>query len=108
MKADKGNSVVIIDKDDYDSRVQNMLNQGPYIHLSANSRPQVEKKLENILKRLVEEEKITKQQEQYLKTFKTAEPMFYALPKLQAQHWDQLWISDILHFIKFQNPCPNT
>ena len=50
IKADKGNKIVIMDKDDYDEQMSQKINNGPYRQLRANPLPDMVKRFEKTVK----------------------------------------------------------
>ncbi len=86
LGADKGRATVILDTSEYDDKLECMLKDtSTYEELRDDPTPRFKKKLVNILKRLVREEKIGPQDKDFL--FPTAEivPRIYGSPKIHKK-----------------------
>ena len=87
MKPDKGNGIVIMDKSDYEERVETLLLEGPYIRYSngrmINDNPinKMQQEVKNLLKDLVEKNDLNKFKANSLVVSNPSVPMLYALPK---------------------------
>ncbi|XP_072050257.1 uncharacterized protein [Amphiura filiformis] len=83
LPADKGKATVVLDKQEYNEKVDKMLSDTKtYEQLSADPTPKYKRKLVSILSRLSDEEKITKAK--YKQLYPTAEnvPRLYCTPKI--------------------------
>lgn len=80
LKADKGNKVVILDKEDYYERVNNLINNGPYKKLSRNPLPKMITEVRNVVKTC--NNLITPSLKNKLHISNPKVPRLYCLPKI--------------------------
>ena len=89
LPADKGRATVIMDKDDYETRVKEMLDDvKTYGKLNKDPTQRFKKKLVSILTRLKNEEKLSDQQYRHLYPTSEVVPHMYCSPKIQS--WARL------------------
>ena len=81
--ADKGKATVILDKDDYETKLQALLDdEKTYEKLDKDPTPKYKRKLVGMLSELKKEEKITAEQYKYLYPTTENVPRVYATPKI--------------------------
>ncbi|OXA38612.1 hypothetical protein Fcan01_26646 [Folsomia candida] len=83
-KADKGNATVIMDKLEYETKMENLLQSGPYQEITndTNYKKNIEDTYKDYLKTLHEKEKITTAQLHYLSPNLKSTPILYGNPKI--------------------------
>jgi hypothetical protein len=81
-KADKGNTTVVMDKIEYESKVNAMLSVGPYDKVRKDPTAKVEKEIKGLLKVLLEGKLIEKGTHNWLNPCNTRSPKLYGLPKI--------------------------
>ena len=83
IQADKGNCTVVMDRKDYDEKVQEILNdQKTYKVLDKDPTQQTERKLNEKLANLKREDKISDNLYKKLRSSDSLPPHFYGLPKV--------------------------
>ena len=82
LPADKGNATVVMNKEDYVKKMEEILNGGDYEVVKTNPTPKLEKKLNNMLKGLWEAGEINKIGYDRLRATYSATPELYGLPKI--------------------------
>ena len=86
LPADKGKATVVMDKEDYESKVENMLkDEKVYEVLKKDPTAKYKKKLISILSRLRTEEKITESQCRWLYPTTENIPRMYCTPKIHKE-----------------------
>lgn len=83
VKADKGNALVILDREDYISRVENLICEGPYVEVKKNPLPTLDRKANEI--RLGLSKVFNKNLQFKLKISNPRIPRLYALPKIHKE-----------------------
>jgi hypothetical protein len=84
-KADKGNCVVIMNKSDYQDKMQQMISTGPYIQLPHDPTEIYSKKVEDACKKLLLQKKISKTTAETLFIKEPRAPIIYGAPKIHKQ-----------------------
>ena len=83
INADKGRATVILDKSDYEQKINALLSDDrTYEVLKSNPTSSYKRKLVNILQRLKKEGKVTQQQYDYLYPTSENVPRMYGTPKI--------------------------
>ena len=83
LPADKGKATVVMDKEEYEKKMQDMLSdQKTYRELKSDPTEKYRKKLISTLKRLKEEKKITQDQYSHLYPTESVTPRIYGSPKI--------------------------
>ncbi|XP_072160566.1 uncharacterized protein [Bemisia tabaci] len=82
MKADKGNQVVVMNKNDYVNRTQRMLDDGDFVQVIKDPTNDIAKKVSNALKAVTVMDDKTKAR---LKASNPVTPKLYTLPKTHKQ-----------------------
>ena len=82
LPADKGNATVIMNKEDYEKKMEDILDGSDYAVVKANPTPKLEKKLNGLLRELWEKEEINKTGYDRLRATYSATPQLYGLPKI--------------------------
>ena len=82
--ADKGGSIVILDKSEYISKIEKLLNNNRYYSLlPKDPTPNIRVEIESYTEYLLRENHISKSTAHFLKpTFPSRTPIFYGLPKI--------------------------
>jgi hypothetical protein len=97
MKADKGNSTAILDKDDYHNKLTTLLaDTSTHKVLKRNPTGGTERKLNQFIFKLYQEEKIKQQQYYNLRSTDGTIPRLYGLPKI---HKETVPLRPIVSFI---------
>ena len=87
LPADKGNMTVILNRKDYDTKIDDLLLDGDtYNKLKKNPTAKVEKKITECLKELHREEYITTEKKNLLTPQYSTSPQLYGLPKVHKEH----------------------
>lgn len=82
-KADKNSGIVIMNRNDYETKVYNMLlDTNVYKPLSEDDGPAVKRKADKLLKTLADSNNITDKQYINLTSFEIKTPIFYGIPKI--------------------------
>lgn len=88
MKPDKGNGIVVLDRSDYEERMQNLLRDGAYEEIIdgrlVNNNPVnvMQNKIKNLLKEFVENQELNSNFTRTLTISNPSAPMMYGLPKI--------------------------
>jgi hypothetical protein len=85
-KADKGNCVVIMNKPDYEIKMQDMINTGPYKLLTSDPTESYSKKVEDLCKKLILQNNITKSTAEKLIIKEPRSPIIYGAPKIHKEN----------------------
>lgn len=81
-KGDKSSGVIILDKNEYRTKITDMLNDPAiYTKTNVNDTESVKKEADNLIMHLHAHEKLTTKQARYLKNFEPKCPVFYGIPK---------------------------
>lgn len=88
MKPDKGNGIVVLDRSDYEERMEKLIREGAYEEIVdgrlINNNPVnvMQNKLKSLLKNLVEDHSLNRNFAQTLTVSNPSVPMLYGLPKI--------------------------
>ena len=82
LPADKGNKTVVMNRKDYDAKIENMLADGTYKKLAKDPTARIERKIDTMLKQVEKTGEIPKQKRLYLTPHSSAPPQLYGLPKV--------------------------
>jgi len=85
LKADKGNSTVIMNKSEYEAKMEEHLNCGPYKRLDKNPTELYRKKVFKFCEALHKENKFDKQTFKSLISNNARTPILYGAPKIHKQ-----------------------
>jgi hypothetical protein len=77
LRADEGNSTVIMDRIDYEAKVPNMLNDGPYTALLKDPTPTIAKKVKEFCCYLQSQNKLDTNKSKYISNNNQRCPTFY-------------------------------
>jgi hypothetical protein len=82
-KGDKSSGVIILDKNEYRTKITGMLSDAAvYTKTNINDTDSVKREADDLIMYLHEHEKITTKQAKYLKNFEPKCPVFYGIPKV--------------------------
>ena len=80
---DKGNCTVVLDKSDYDARINDLLtDSNTYAHLKSDLKGNIERKLNKFVYMLFTKNRISQQTYRYLQRTDSIAPRVYGLPKI--------------------------
>ena len=82
LPADKGNSTVVMDREDYDKRIDLVLSEGAYAKIPRDPTKKVEKMIHDNLQKLLRNKEITRDLRQRLEPSHSNVPFLYGLPKV--------------------------
>ena len=82
LPADKGNATVVLNKEDYEKKVENILDGRDYEVVKTNPTPKLEKKLNDMLRELWVAGEINKTGYDRLRATYSTTPQLYGLPKI--------------------------
>ena len=82
LPADKGNATVVLNKEDYEKKVENILDGRDYEVVKTNPTPKLEKKLNDTLRELWVAGEINKTGYDRLRATYSTTPQLYGLPKI--------------------------
>ena len=97
VKADKGNTTVIMNVDDYDVKINSMLEQFPYKKLQRDPTPSYQREVNATLKNLLYANKISKDLWHALKPTDSKCPNFNGAPKIHKENYPLRPIVDFRH-----------
>ena len=82
LPADKGNTTVVMDKKEYDHKMNSIVTDGSYTKLKKDPTPACERKLTKLLKKNKDKEQLTDAQYRKLSQHHSKLPHMYGLPKV--------------------------
>ncbi|OXA48236.1 uncharacterized protein LOC110855495 [Folsomia candida] len=91
-----------MDKADYQQKMENIIQEGPYNELIADPTQDFAKEIETRCKKLLEEEKITKMEYDELNIKNTRAPILYGAPKVHKENVPLRPIVDFRQFPTYQ------
>lgn len=86
LKADKGNATVVMNREEYRTKMLHMLDDPTYKKLKSDPTQRIEKKITTALKIAEAEGGISKEQRQHLSPRFSTTPQIYGLPKIHKAH----------------------
>ena len=86
LPADKGNVTVVMNKDDYKEKMQEVLQEGEYRIVVADPTARVEKSMNDELRHLFQSGEINKIGYDQLRTTHSVAPQLYGLPKIHKEN----------------------
>ncbi len=86
VKADKGNSTVILNKAEYENKMNDHLTEGPYKMLPNNPTELYRKHVLKYCESLSKEDKITKIEQKCLTSHNSRTPILYGAPKIHKEN----------------------
>ena len=82
LPADKGNATVVMNRRDYDGKIETMLEDGTYKRLVKDPTAKIERKIDTTLKQVEKKGEIPRQKRLHLTPHSSAPPQLYGLPKV--------------------------
>jgi hypothetical protein len=113
LKADKGNSTVIMNRNDYDFKIQTMLAEGPYTLLKSDPTEDVRKQVKEFCNCLLLQSTISDKTFKFLTNGNQRCPTVYGLPKIHKQNIPlrpivDFWFSPTYRLASFLVPVLKT
>ena len=87
IKADKGNATVVLNRQDYEDKLNTMLEDGTYRKLKKNPTSMIERQISEALKECEKKGNMTKECRLKLTTITSVPPQLYGLPKVAEELW---------------------
>ncbi|CAL8129102.1 unnamed protein product [Orchesella dallaii] len=85
LQADKGNQTVIMNKSEYDDKMDTLVKEGDYVKVSRNPTSGFEKKAKTLLKQLLNSKAIEQNEHDFLNPNHTHTPILYGRPKTHKE-----------------------
>ena len=86
IKADKGNATVVLNRQDYEDKLNTMLEDGTYRKLE-NPTSKIERQISEVLKECEKKGNMTKECRLKLTPRTSVPPQLYGLPKVVEELW---------------------
>jgi hypothetical protein len=86
LRADKGNSTVVMNRKDYDTKILSMLNGGPYEIIRQDPTPETVKKVKEYCSHLQSQNKLENNQVKRITNYNQRCPIFYGVPKIHKEN----------------------
>ena len=82
LPADKGNATVVMDRSEYEGKLEAMLSNGTYRKQKKDPTPKIEREIGKTMRATEEKGELTKEKQLVLTPRSSAPPQLYGLPKV--------------------------